>query len=78
MILGEIINVCGRIVWKQEIDQDIYQYGLEFIIHEKERDHLTRVLNELDMKIKKSPLVPNCRLIKMDKINYLKNVVAKR
>jgi diguanylate cyclase (GGDEF)-like protein/PAS domain S-box-containing protein len=77
-ILGEIINVCGRIVWQHEIEDGIYQYGLEFTINEKESDHLTKLLNELAMGMKKSLLVPNCRFVKMDKINYLKHVVAQK
>ena len=77
-ILGELIKVSGCIVWQQEIENGIYQYGLEFTIREKERDRLAPLLNELDMQIKKSPLVPNCRLVKMDKINYIKNIVTKK
>jgi len=32
-ILGELIKVSGYIVWQQEIENGIYQYGLEFTIH---------------------------------------------
>lgn len=38
-------------VWQQEIENGIYQYGLEFTIHEKERDRLAPLLNKLDMQI---------------------------
>lgn len=77
-ILGELIKVSGCIVWQQEIENGIYQYGLEFTIHEKERDRLAPLLNKLDMQIKISPLVPNCRLVKMDKINYIKYIATKK
>ena len=76
-ILSELIKVTGYIVWQQEIEKGICRYGLEFIILEKERDRLARLLNELDRQMKKSPLVPNCRLVKMDKISYLKNIATK-
>ncbi|MBA2939086.1 EAL domain-containing protein [Paenibacillus sp. CGMCC 1.16610] len=77
-ILGELIKVSGSIVWQQEIENGIYQYGLEFTIHEKERDRLAPLLNKLDMQINKNPLVPNCRFVKMDRINYIKNIVTKK
>ena len=73
-ILGEIIQVQGFVVWKQEIDDDINQYGIEFTIDENERDSLARLLNRLALQIKNSPLVPKSRMVDTDKLIYLKKI----
>lgn len=77
-ILAEIINVIGYVVWKEEIENNIYRYGLEFTIHDHERDHLVQLLNRLTLQMKTSPHVPECRLVKMDKYSYIKSIVSQR
>ncbi|MBP1931487.1 EAL domain-containing protein [Ammoniphilus resinae] len=71
-ILDTWIQVQGAIVWQRQAQDDIYQYGLELIIPENERTSLTRLLNDFSLQLRKSPLVPNCDFVMVDKYNYLK------
>lgn len=59
-LINEPIKVTGIIVWKQEIGDNLYQYGLEYTIAEVERDHLSKMLNTLLIKLKNDPLCGGC------------------
>lgn len=72
-ILGKITKFYGNVVWCREIEDGIYQYGLEFLIHDSERTFLARLLNDFTLLLQKGSTVPNCRFIKIDRINYLKS-----
>jgi hypothetical protein len=71
-ILGRKLTFQGVVVWFQEMDQQIYQYGIEFLIEEQEQSALTRLLNELALHLRNNSLAPNCRWVQTDKIHYLK------
>ncbi|RAV20406.1 EAL domain-containing protein [Paenibacillus contaminans] len=71
-ILGRKLTFQGVVVWFQEMDQQIYQYGIEFLIEEQEQSALTRLLNELALHLRDNSLAPNCRWVQTDKIHYLK------
>ncbi|MDU1845821.1 MAG: EAL domain-containing protein [Niallia nealsonii] len=72
-ILGEKIEIGGHIVWKHEINE-FYQYGIEFIMKEKERDGLVKLLNNFFLQYRKNPLLSNCSFIKEEKISYLRKL----
>jgi diguanylate cyclase (GGDEF)-like protein/PAS domain S-box-containing protein len=71
-ILGENIQFYGKILWNGKWDEEINQYGLEFTLTEKQRTHLTKLLNNFSLHLRKSPLVPECRFINMSKKNFFK------
>jgi diguanylate cyclase (GGDEF)-like protein/PAS domain S-box-containing protein len=52
----------GYIVWSEEIDNVYHRYGVKFIVQEKEKELLIKVLNHLQVKLKKDPFLPGCRL----------------
>jgi diguanylate cyclase (GGDEF)-like protein/PAS domain S-box-containing protein len=70
-IMGQEVTLIGIIVWKQEV-KDLFQYGLQFIIDERERDELVGLLNNFTIKLRKNPLVPDCNFIQEDELTYLK------
>lgn len=70
-ILEQNTRVMGHIVWKQEVEE-IYQYGLEFIMSEQDRENLVKKLNSLQIQLKNDSLLPTCSFITEDKIKYLK------
>ncbi|WP_428911882.1 EAL domain-containing protein [Niallia sp. Krafla_26] len=72
-ILGEKLELYGHLTWKNEI-KDIYQYGLEFTIDEKERDHLIKTLNHFSIQLKKQAFPPECNFINEDKMTFLKKL----
>ncbi|HHY78684.1 MAG TPA: PilZ domain-containing protein [Clostridiales bacterium] len=55
-LLEEEIKVRGNIVWSGKTKEDLYEYGVEFTIDENERVDLIRILNQVQIKIKKNIL----------------------
>lgn len=72
-ILNEKVELYGHIVWKHEVN-DIYQYGIKFVIREKERDYFAKLFNKFCVEYRKNPLLTNCSFINEEKISYLKNL----
>jgi diguanylate cyclase (GGDEF)-like protein/PAS domain S-box-containing protein len=71
-ILGEHIQLYGKIIWNNKCDDGINQYGLEFVITEKQLTYLTKLLNNFSLKLRKSSLAPDSRFIKIDKSDFFK------
>ncbi|MDQ0345154.1 EAL domain-containing protein [Lederbergia wuyishanensis] len=71
-ILGENIEFIGKLVWMKELNDDVYSYGMEFIIEEKDRDIIAKLVNTLTVKIRKNPIVPDCRFIITDIYTFFK------
>lgn len=71
-IMNEKVAMTGYVVWKQEIC-DIYEYGLQFTVNEKDKEYIAKILNNFLEQSQINPLVPNCSFVKEDKINYLMN-----
>jgi len=55
-LIGEEIRVCGNIVWANETDNDLYEYGVEFLIDENERMRVIRVLNQVQIRMRNNLL----------------------
>ena len=53
-ILGEPLELSGVNVWKKEVDFDDNMYGIQFILNEKERKNVTSLMNQLQVKLRKS------------------------
>ncbi|MCU9613225.1 EAL domain-containing protein [Caldibacillus lycopersici] len=74
IILGKKVIECGYIAWKQEIEENLFRYGIEFTSIESERNHLVPLLNRLALNMKKNPLVPDSQLVKTDRFAYIKRL----
>ncbi|MBM7648669.1 diguanylate cyclase (GGDEF)-like protein/PAS domain S-box-containing protein [Bacillus ectoiniformans] len=48
----------GKIKWKEDSGDDLYEYGLEFAINEDQRSDLIPLLNKLTLQLKRDPF-PN-------------------
>lgn len=68
-ILGKTVQLCGSIVWTKELMDDMFQYGVEFALDEKERMELAKRLNKLAIQLKNNPFLPDCSFI--DKNPYV-------
>jgi hypothetical protein len=66
-ILGKTVTLQGVVVWMKELHDGVFQYGVEFSMVEGDRSALAQVLNDFALQLRKSPLVANCKLIKMDR-----------
>lgn len=79
-ILGESLTINGFIVRFKKIDNeavDLYEYGVNFQINHSSQSALYKLLNELSLKLRKTPLVQNCNFIKVDCINYFRQLKHK-
>ncbi|MCR2821402.1 EAL domain-containing protein [Lederbergia panacisoli] len=77
-ILGETVALIGKIMWMKELYDDVYQYGIEFMIEEPERDSLAKLVNALTVKIRKNPIVPDCRFIIADIYTFFKKELSNK
>ena len=73
MLLGEVKTISGNIVWKEEAKNN-YQYGLEFILSEKERADLTKLLNHTAIQLRDSNLLPNSNVISVTTEEFLEEI----
>ena len=51
-VLEEDIKVNGKLVWDQELGDNLYRYGVEFVIDEDDRTYLIKILNEVQIRMK--------------------------
>lgn len=72
-LLGQIIEVNGFVVRARIIEKGIYEYGLKFIMDEKERLFFIKLCNELALKLRQSPIIKGCRFVGMNKIHYFRH-----
>jgi len=76
-LMGNEIKVHGHPVWTKEIDNELYEYGIqlheygvEFIIDENERMELIRELNMAQIKMRKNELFVDGRFISGTHVQY--------
>lgn len=55
-LLDKKIKAHGSPVWTEEIADNLYRYGVQFLIDENEREELMKTLYEIQIKIKKNIL----------------------
>lgn len=71
-ILGQAMKFIGRIVWLNETENELYNYGIEFIIDESDREELASVLNLLTVKLKNNLFLPDCRFVMASSREYFR------
>ncbi|WP_138417393.1 EAL domain-containing protein [Aquibacillus sediminis] len=54
-IMNTNIHLSGKIVWQEENGKESFEYGVEFMIEESDRDVLAKLLNDMSVKIKQNP-----------------------
>ena len=69
-ILGETIQMNGYIVWKEEMNNDLIEYGVEFIIRGAEQAALTKLLNTFDVLLRGKSILPEYNIVKEDRYQY--------
>ncbi|MDR7238777.1 EAL domain-containing protein [Neobacillus drentensis] len=71
-ILGKIIKMDGSIVWKEEINDDLTEYGIQFRFGKDEQAALSRLLNTFEYLLKNSNKLPSYRVVKEDPYQYFR------
>lgn len=74
VIMGKEVQLEGHIVWKDEHLDGVYQYGVSFIISEKDRQDLTKLLNNFTSNSKNHDLVSDTNFAHEDPLNYSKKM----
>jgi diguanylate cyclase (GGDEF)-like protein/PAS domain S-box-containing protein len=55
-LLGQELSAIGTPVWSQEVADNLFEYGVKFMMAEREADELMRTLYEVQVKMKKNIL----------------------
>ena len=71
-ILGKALNLNGSIVWKEEINEDLIEYGVKFIIKKDEQDSLSKILSTFEILLKNSTHLPPYRMVTQERYEYFK------
>ncbi|MFC7687005.1 EAL domain-containing protein [Ureibacillus sp. GCM10028918] len=74
-LLNQGVGVNGNIVWKNEVKDGFFEYGVKFSINEKERDQLLKILDIFRAEFKNNQVVSECDFVHGDKYYYLKKIV---
>ncbi|MBU8880366.1 EAL domain-containing protein [Bacillus sp. FJAT-29790] len=73
-LLDETIKLRGQIVWKEEINDDITEYGIEFMITENEQTILAKLLNTFKILLENRTGLPKYKMVKGDKYQYFRSL----
>ena len=71
-ILGEFITLKGSIVWKEEVNEDLMEYGIEFNINTMERASLSTLLDSFNILLNNGTSLPPYRKVSVAKSQYFK------
>ncbi|MEC0144862.1 EAL domain-containing protein [Paenibacillus alginolyticus] len=70
-LLGNIWEFSGEVVWEIELIPGIHQFGVKFRIDESMQMSLIQMLNQLSVKLRRDPIVPDSGFMMVDKKKYL-------
>ncbi|MBS4179162.1 EAL domain-containing protein [Lederbergia citrea] len=73
-IMNETIQLKGHIIWKEEVNDEISEYGIEFIIDENERTNLDKLLNTFTILMKNPTTLPQYNMVVEDKFQYFRKI----
>lgn len=73
-ILGKSIKLLGTVIWKEEIYEELLEYGIEFIINRDERNTLEALLNSFEIFLKNGNTPPSSKILRGDKLQYFKKL----
>ena len=71
-ILGKAITLNGSIVWKEEINEDLIEYGIKFMIGKDEQASLSSLIHTFTKLLKNSTNLPPYRMVTEDTYQYFK------
>ena len=62
-ILNNYIKIFGKVIRKKAIADNYFEYGLEFILDEIARKPITKLMNDLQVHLKRNKFTPNYKLV---------------
>lgn len=75
-LMGADYSLVGKIVWGREFKKNIFEYGVEFIIDEKNRSELISSLFELSTVLRQNPSFTDDGFITEDPVLYLRKLTV--
>lgn len=78
MLLGKEINVYGTPVWGEEVEDNLFEYGVKFLMEESESEEMMRMLYEVQIKMKRNILFADGRFTDETAYNYFKNLTGQQ
>lgn len=71
-LFKEKIEVYGVIVWNRALQVPYETYGIKFIVDDAMTVRLTYLLNQLQVKLRQNPFVPDCSFVTQSPHVYFK------
>lgn len=71
-LAGNELKVFGYPVWTEPIDENLNEYGLEFTIDENYRSDITKILNDVQIKMRNNPLFADGSFVSLSSEAYFK------
>ncbi len=68
-ILGSAVSFLGRPVWYKETGS-LHEYGIKFILEDKERSEIIRIFNQMQLKMKQNPLLEDTSFVTKNMQEY--------
>ncbi|GGM22229.1 hypothetical protein GCM10011351_05140 [Paraliobacillus quinghaiensis] len=73
-LMDQSFEIEGSLVWKYEVRQDIFYYGVAFNnFPETDKDHLARLINQITVTLKNNQDIPSTNFVTENPITYLLN-----
>ncbi len=77
-LLGKEINVYGTPVWGEEVEDNLFEYGVKFLMEESESEEMMRLLYEVQIKMKHNILFADGSFTDETAYNYFKNLTGQQ
>lgn len=76
-LADENVEILGKPVWTRPLEDNLYEYGIEFAIDEIERQALTFILNQVQIRLKKDVLFDDPHFVSTSPSDYFKALAAR-
>ncbi|HET7627921.1 MAG TPA: EAL domain-containing protein [Bacillales bacterium] len=70
--MNTAVKGVGKIVWAKEIQKDVFCYGVEFSMPEREKEHWSETLNRWKSRLGSNDILKEARFITEDPVAYLR------
>ncbi|NLK73563.1 MAG: EAL domain-containing protein [Clostridiales bacterium] len=74
-LLGNEIKVMGYPVWIKSTEQDLHEYGVEFLINDSDRADLTQIINEMEILLNKNVIYFDGSFIENSAVEYFEEII---
>ncbi|MGX9134104.1 EAL domain-containing protein [Rummeliibacillus sp. JY-2-4R] len=72
-LLGRSISMLGRVIWKEEMNEELLEYGVSFMIDQNEQIKINTLLSSYHVLLKNKHNLPSHRLTSEHINHYFKN-----